>query len=145
MKPDDPVSRGAERAIAHLNDDHADALLEMAQALGGRPEATAARCLDADRTGLDLLAQTPAGEREVRVCVLDRGPGVAPDERDRIFEKFYTKSADKALVGLGLGLFICRELVRLHGGRIWLEDRDGGGSCFCFTLPRLREEGGDAQ
>jgi signal transduction histidine kinase len=87
----------------------------------------------------------PAGDHEVQVCVLDRGPGVPPDERERVFEKFYTKSPDKALAGLGLGLFICRELVRLHGGRIWLEDRDGGGSCFCFTLPRLREESGDAQ
>ena len=67
MKPDDPVSRGAERAIDHLNDDHADALLEMAQALGGHPDATAARCLDADRTGLDLLVQTPTGETAVRV------------------------------------------------------------------------------
>lgn len=67
MKPDDPVSRSAERAIAHLNDDHADALLEMARALGGRPEATAARCLDADRTGLDLLVRTPNGEVEARV------------------------------------------------------------------------------
>jgi heme oxygenase (biliverdin-IX-beta and delta-forming) len=67
MKPDDVVSRGAERAIAHLNDDHADALLEMAQALGGCPEASAARCLDADRTGLDLVATTPAGEVPVRV------------------------------------------------------------------------------
>lgn len=91
------------------------------------------------------LRVAPAGEQEVRVCVLDRGPGVPPGERDRIFDKFYTKSADKALTGLGLGLFICRELVRLHGGRIWLEDRDGGGSCFCFTLPRWREGGGDAQ
>jgi heme iron utilization protein len=67
MKPDDPVSRGAERAIAHLNDDHADALLDMARAIGGCPEAAAARCLDADRTGLDLVAQTPGGEVEVRV------------------------------------------------------------------------------
>jgi len=67
MRPDDPVSRGAERAIAHLNEDHADALLEMARALGGRPEATVARCLDADRTGLDLLAATPAGDVPVRV------------------------------------------------------------------------------
>jgi putative heme iron utilization protein len=67
MKSDDPVSRGAEPAIAHLNEDHADALLEMAQALGGEPEASAARCLDADRTGLDLLATTPAGEVPVRV------------------------------------------------------------------------------
>jgi putative heme iron utilization protein len=67
VKPDDPVSRGAERAIAHLNDDHADALLEMAQALGGHPDARAARCLDADRTGLDLLVETPTGDTEVRV------------------------------------------------------------------------------
>ena len=64
---EDPVSRGAGRAIAHLNDDHPDALLEMAQALGGCPEATAARCVGADRTGLDLVAATPDGERPVRV------------------------------------------------------------------------------
>ncbi len=67
MKPSDAVSEGAAGAIAHLNDDHADALLEMAQALGGCPLATAARCLDADRTGLDLMATTPAGEVAVRV------------------------------------------------------------------------------
>jgi len=67
VKPDDPVSRNAGRAIEHLNDDHADALLEMAQALGGQPEATAARCVDADRTGLDLVAATPGGEVDVRV------------------------------------------------------------------------------
>jgi heme iron utilization protein len=67
MKPNDSVSKGAARAIAHLNDDHADALLEMAQAIGGCPEATAARCVDADTTGLDLLAETSAGETPVRV------------------------------------------------------------------------------
>lgn len=67
MKPNDPVSQGAARAIEHLNDDHDDALLDMARALGGYPEATAARCVDADRTGLDLIAETPAGEVEVRV------------------------------------------------------------------------------
>jgi putative heme iron utilization protein len=67
MKSDDPVSQGAERAITHLNEDHDDALLEMAQALGGQPRASAARCVDADRTGLDLIATTPEGEVEARV------------------------------------------------------------------------------
>jgi hypothetical protein len=67
MKTDDPVSRGAERAIAHLNEDHADALLEMARVLGGRPEASAARCLDADRTGLDLIVATTTGDVRCRV------------------------------------------------------------------------------
>jgi heme iron utilization protein len=67
MKAGDPVSEGAERAIDHLNDDHDDALLDMARAIGGCPQATAARCVDADRTGLDLVAETPDGEVDVRV------------------------------------------------------------------------------
>lgn len=71
MKPDDPVSRGAGRAIEHLNEGHRDALLEMAWALGGCPEAIAARCLDADRSGLDLIARTADGERPVRIDYLE--------------------------------------------------------------------------
>lgn len=96
MKSDDPVSSGAERAIAHLNDDHADALLEMAQALGGCPEATAARCLDADRTGLDLLVQTTAGEREVRVTYEE------PIEEPAGLRKATVKLAQKARAELGM-------------------------------------------
>ena len=96
MKPDDPVSQGAERAINHLNDDHADALLEMAQALGGQPEATAARCLDADRTGLDLLVQTPNGEREVRVEYDE------PIEGSEGLRKATVRLAQKARAELGM-------------------------------------------
>jgi len=65
--PDDPVSQGASRAIAHLNADHDDALLDMARALAACDEATAARCLDADRFGLTLLATTPSAELTVRI------------------------------------------------------------------------------
>lgn len=67
MKPNEPVSEGAARAIEHLNEDHADALLDMAQAVGGCPEATAARCVDADRTGLDLIVEVDGAETPVRV------------------------------------------------------------------------------
>jgi len=67
MKVGDPVSEGAAGAIKHLNDDHDDALLDMVRAIGGCPEATTARCVDADRTGLDLVAETPSGEVDVRV------------------------------------------------------------------------------
>ena len=67
MKPGDPVSEGAARAIEHLNEDHDDALLDMTHAIGGCPEATAARCVDADRDGLDLIAETPSGPIKVRV------------------------------------------------------------------------------
>jgi heme iron utilization protein len=57
----DPVGPGAAYAIAHLNEDHADALLAMAQALGGHPDATAASCQAIDRLGLDLFVTTPRG------------------------------------------------------------------------------------
>jgi heme iron utilization protein len=96
MKPDDPVSRGAERAIDHLNDDHDDALLEMAQAIGGCPQATAARCVDADRTGLDLIAETPDGEVEVRV------PYEEPIDGPEGLRKATVKLAQKARAELGM-------------------------------------------
>lgn len=96
MKSDDPVSAGAERAIEHLNDDHADALLEMAQALGGCPEASAARCVDADCTGLDLLVMTPAGERTVRVDYDE------PIEEPQDLRKATVKLAQKARAELGV-------------------------------------------
>lgn len=63
----DPVSPNAGRAIAHLNDDHADALLDMARAFGGYPDATAATCEGADRYGLDLRVSTPRGFAVTRV------------------------------------------------------------------------------
>lgn len=76
----------------------------------------------------------------IQVCVEDAGPGVPLSERQRIFDKFYTTVENQALAGAGLGLFVCRELVQLHGGRIWVENRPGGGSRFCFTLPFASEE-----
>jgi putative heme iron utilization protein len=96
MKPEDPVSQGAARAIEHLNDDHDDALLEMAQALGGQPGASAARCVDADRTGLDLVATTPKGEVEVRVDYEE------PIEDPAGLRKATVKLAQKARAELGM-------------------------------------------
>lgn len=96
MKPGDPVSEGAERAIAHLNEDHDDALLEMAQALGGRPEASAARCVDADRTGLDLVVKTPDGEAQVRVAYDE------PIDEPAGLRKATVKLAQKARAELGM-------------------------------------------
>ena len=75
-------------------------------------------------------------ESFVRICVEDQGPGVPPAERPHVFDRFYTTaSQDEALKGVGLGLFIARRLVELHGGRIWVDDAPGGGGRFCFTLP----------
>lgn len=72
----------------------------------------------------------------VRFSVTDRGPGIASDLRERVFEKFVR--LQEGGVGVGLGLFICRSLVESMGGRIWVEepdDKEHGGSRFVFVLP----------
>lgn len=71
----------------------------------------------------------------IRLCVDDNGPGIPHEEREHIFNKFAIVAQRKATAGVGLGLFISRELVLLHGGTIWVEDSPLGGSRFCFTLP----------
>lgn len=81
---------------------------------------------------IDLSAS--ASDREVIVEVGDRGPGLPPGEEQRIFDKFYrAKPAQEG--GVGLGLTICRGIVEAHGGRIWAENRSGGGALFRFTIP----------
>jgi two-component system sensor histidine kinase KdpD len=71
----------------------------------------------------------------VLVEVADRGPGLPPGEERRIFEKFHRAEATRSVRGAGLGLAICQGIVRAHGGRIWAENRPGGGIAIRFTLP----------
>jgi len=73
---------------------------------------------------------------EVRVAVADTGPGVPPEDRERIFEEFQqTDAGIEQGEGTGLGLALSRRLVELHGGRIWVDAEPGRGSTFVFTLP----------
>jgi two-component system sensor histidine kinase KdpD len=69
------------------------------------------------------------------VEIADRGPGIPPSDTERIFDKFYRAQARDGQRGAGLGLAICRGVVEAHGGRIWAENRAGGGALFRFTLP----------
>jgi len=71
----------------------------------------------------------------VELIVTDRGPGVAPDERERIFERFHRAAPTRAITGLGLGLALSRALVAAHGGRIRVEAAPGGGAAFIVELP----------
>jgi signal transduction histidine kinase len=76
---------------------------------------------------------------EVRVSVADTGPGIAPEDFDRIFEEFQqTEAGGEHHEGTGLGLALSKRFVELHGGRIWLESETGRGSTFTFALP-IRE------
>jgi two-component system sensor histidine kinase KdpD len=82
---------------------------------------------------IEITAQASSGA--VNVSFADRGPGLPADVLDRVFEKFYRAEPATARGGAGLGLTICRAIVSAHGGRIWAENRPGGGLVFHFTLP----------
>ena len=72
----------------------------------------------------------------VRLSVCDRGPGVPPELRERIFEPFYRlPGASEREGGVGLGLSLVRSIVQRHGGSVRCEDREGGGACFVVLLP----------
>jgi two-component system sensor histidine kinase KdpD len=93
----------------------------------------------------NIAKYTPAGTharvaaavegRLVRVVVEDEGPGFPPGDPAQLFEKFQRGSGESAVAGAGLGLAICRAIVRAHGGEIEAHRREGGGARFEFTLP----------
>ncbi|MCG3203608.1 MAG: Sensor protein KdpD [Elusimicrobia bacterium] len=87
------------------------------------------------RSTIDIGATLQQGM--VSVTVADRGPGLNEADVERVFEKFFH---DRSSSGAGLGLAICRAIVLAHGGKIWAENRTGGGALFRFTLP-INENG----
>lgn len=89
---------------------------------------------------IEISARRDAQNNVVLVEVADRGPGLPAGEEARVFDKFHRAASGAAdgattTTGAGLGLAICRAIVNAHGGRIWAENRDGGGASFKFTLP----------
>jgi signal transduction histidine kinase/CheY-like chemotaxis protein len=74
---------------------------------------------------------------ELRLEVGDQGIGIAPDRAARIFERFYRAHDDRGISGLGLGLYISKQIVELHGGRIEVSSELGRGTTFVVALPRL--------
>lgn len=82
---------------------------------------------------------TVAAKREdgsVRFSVVDNGPGIAPEDIPRIFERFRGSEEDGGATGTGLGLYLAKGIVEAHGGRIWAESVKGEGARFHFTIPR---------
>ncbi len=76
----------------------------------------------------------------VRFRVADEGPGIPPEQREGIFERFRRLEEGAAKPGSGLGLYICRGLVEAHGGTISVGEAEGGGAEFTFTLPRATRQ-----
>jgi len=86
--------------------------------------------------GGNIAVTSLARDGVVEVSVHDHGVGIAPEFVDRLFSRYerYEKSASK-IIGTGLGLAISRQIVEMHGGKIWVESKQGDGSDFRFTIP----------
>ena len=76
----------------------------------------------------------------VQIYVADRGPGIAKNQRERIFKPYVRLVGKSHGSGLGLGLAICKRVVDAHGGTLWVQDEPAGGSRFTFTLPVSAED-----
>lgn len=81
-------------------------------------------------------------DQEIEIQVADRGVGIAPEDLTRVFAKFFRVHHPGRTTGSGLGLTICKGIVEIHGGRIWAENRPGGGTIVALRLPlRVAGEG----
>ncbi len=99
------------------------------------------------RNGVDAMADNPPEERdlelraesvppgEVRISIVDRGPGVSPDAAKELFHPFFTTKE----TGMGMGLAISRSIVKAHGGRLDFSNNRHGGATFFFTLPTVQD------
>jgi two-component system sensor histidine kinase KdpD len=85
--------------------------------------------------GTPIELRATHNNTSVTVEIADRGPGLAPGEETRVFDKFYRGGADSARGNVGLGLAICKGMIEAQGGSIEARNRDGGGVSFRFTLP----------
>jgi len=92
---------------------------------------------------ITVVVRRQGSMAEVRVC--DRGPGVPPEQRERIFEPFYRlPGASERAGGVGLGLALVRSIAGRHHGSVHCEDHAGGGACFVLRLPLRKGSGGAA-
>jgi two-component system sensor histidine kinase KdpD len=85
--------------------------------------------------GTPIKVSARKDDNSVLIDVADRGPGLPPGDPTQLFEKFYRAGDSASRIGAGLGLAICRGIVKLHGGKIQAENRPGGGAVFRFSLP----------
>jgi signal transduction histidine kinase len=142
----DEIARKVSRDLAPLAEDTRVSIVVEA---GGPVRAPANGCW-LERVIANLLTNAirhspPGGRVDVTIAlegeealckVADQGPGVPPEDRGRIFERFVQRGERRGSVGLGL--YVCHMIVDLHGGRIWVEANPGGGALFAFSIPRAR-------
>ena len=89
--------------------------------------------LDEGKVTIKMLHRT---DQWLEISVCDNGPGIPPEEQQRIFlDRVRLPQTSEATSGFGIGLSVCRRIVEVHGGRIWVVSEIGKGACFSFTVP----------
>ncbi len=84
----------------------------------------------------EITVHVEGQEKRVKVFVTDRGKGIPPEKLPEVFKRYYRANPEGNTVsGLGLGLYICSEIVSRHGGEMGVESAVGQGSTFWFTIP----------
>ena len=87
-----------------------------------------------DRAKIEI--RLSAGDHQAKIEVKDRGIGIAASHQTKIFTKFHrVDELNPVISGLGIGLYISKQIIERHQGELWVESEPGKGSCFCFTLP----------
>ncbi len=95
------------------------------------------------REGGHIRVELHGDGNEVCFKISDDGPGIAPQDFKKIFDKFERAAFAGKVDGAGLGLPIAKDIVELHKGRIWVESEQGKGATFIFTLPKDFRAPGD--
>jgi signal transduction histidine kinase len=83
-----------------------------------------------------VIVSVQRQNNDVLVKITDNGPGISPKIKDKLFTKFVTGSKS----GTGLGLYICKNIIEKHGGKIWAENNQDKGATFSFTVPIKQEK-----
>ena len=84
----------------------------------------------------EILIKIHKTVNEVKVSVIDKGPGIPLDKMEHLFNRYYrVYNSGSKYTGLGLGLYICSEIIKKHGGKIGVDSELGNGSAFWFILP----------
>jgi|SRR5579884_1874836 len=137
---DDLQARAAEKSVALKNEIPPDL---QARADADRLEQVLFNLVEnaikyGRAEGRVIIGAEPNSDSKVELWVKDDGPGIPPDSRERIFERFYRvdRARSRETGGTGLGLSIVKHIVQAHGGEVWVKSELGQGTTFFFTLPK---------
>jgi len=93
-------------------------------------------CIKYSNGNTDVQLHISYNDESITVSVKDNGLGISPKQLPYIFDRFFRAEKTKNLEGIGLGLFLCRQIIHAHRGKVWAESEEGEGSTFYFSIPR---------